>query len=233
MSKGKAYKQIIEKLNKMLQVEASNWYKICVLAYKFYAKKGWEHLGYNSCRELFQDKVIPQLSYEAFMYRVKIGECVTRLDIKEKDVHELGLTKFKELASLFLTIIYPEQERKALIDSAKNMTVEEVKELVRKHKAKAKGIEEEEVGSARFSFTIPKEDKELVEEALHIAMKKHEVDNAAQAFVLICADYVASHPELATRMGKEFAKKEIKRGRRIIARKKDIRTTVKEESNES
>jgi len=182
-----------EKLKALLRKESETWYEIAMTAYEIYSSQEWKAKGYESCKEYVQVELAPAgLSYEMFMYRVKMGQAIDTYAIKKEELVGIGWTKFKEVASLLLTENFPVENLQTTLDTAKQMTREELQDYVRKEKVKhAKGEEIEKILTLKFKLLD--EQAEIVKEALHIAQELSLSDNLNVALTYICSDFVMNH----------------------------------------
>jgi len=182
-----------EKLKSLLRKESETWYDIATVAYEIYSSQEWKAKGYESCKDYVKAELAPAgLSYEMFMYRVKMGQAIDTYAIAKEELIGIGWTKFKEVASLLLTENFPVDSLQATLDTAKQLSREELQDYVRKEKVKhAKGEEIEKILTIKFKLLD--EQAEIVKEALHIAQELALSDNLNVALTYICSDFVMNH----------------------------------------
>jgi hypothetical protein len=182
-----------EKLRALLRRESETWYEIATIAYEIYSSQEWKVKGYESCKDYVKAELAPSgLSYEMFMYRVKMGQAIETYAISKEELIGIGWTKFKEVASLLLTENFPIESLQTTLSKAKQLSREELQDFVRKEKVKyAKGEEIEKVLTLKFKLLD--EQAEIVKEAMHIAQELALSDNLNVALTYICSDFIMNH----------------------------------------
>jgi len=183
---------LTENLKQCLRDEAKLWYDGCVYAYRIYESQEWLSLGYASVKDYIQAELEPLgISYRLFMYRVKIGRTIEDHKIQPEDVAGIGWTKFMELTKLLMDTRIPNftADVPALLDRARNSSLRELQDYVRKVKQNYRRDFIRRV----FKCDLYEDQYDIIQHALSTAQQMSKVDADPVNLTYICMDFLVNH----------------------------------------
>lgn len=197
----KTEKEDARKLTKqyidVVQNKSRYWFMECVLAHRIlYKDKEWERLGYNSVREYVEQEIQPivGVSYGDFMRKAKLGDCIHRYGFKEKELMEIGVRRFRALASLLLMREFKEEMLAEVINKAKVLPSNDfTTEVIRMKTMLKTGVLR--TLPTKYSFSLVGDQVEVLKEAFSIAKQLSGLEDANQLLIYICMDFIMNHTE--------------------------------------
>lgn len=184
---------LTKQLKEVIRKESETWYEFAVIAYEIYRTEEWRKKKYESLKDYIERETENKVSYEIFMHRVKMGETIKKYKLRKEEVIKLGWTKFKELATLALSIELENTELTGLIKEAQDKSYRELQDFVRKERLKrSEKIEQRKV---TLKFTLFDEQDNIVKDALETAMGISGLESANHALVYICMEFLMHHTE--------------------------------------
>jgi hypothetical protein len=186
---------ITKALKEAMKKEAEGWVEFALLAEEAYRAEEWRRKGYESPKQYVERELDGRISYEIFMHRVKMGECIKKFDLKKNEIVHLGWSKFKEIATLALSDENMDtDELRELIEDIKDRSHRDIKDFVRKERlrrAEGETIQK----TSRITFNLIDEQDNVIREALSAACELAETSNMNIALTYICSEFLMNHTE--------------------------------------
>lgn len=223
--KEKGMKDLTQRLKECFKKESQYWYDTAVLSYQVIESEEWKRKGYASVKEYVLNEFADLgVSYQVFMYRVKMGEAIFKYDLRREDLEKFGWTKFKDMASYLMMGDIETEEIMEVIEKANELSTREFANFIRYKKktyiGEHKDVPVMELRLKFFGDQIP-----IIEQALKLAFQFSQTDNASVAFLYIATDFLMNHStddEVISRIREEVIKK-IEERRKIIHTPHNIR----------
>ena len=186
---------IRERIIELRETIEQSWFEISLLLKDIYENNLFEEWGYNSFEDYVKSEL--DLEYRNAMYRVKIGQTISELEISKEQIAELGWTKFKEIIPILMDekLGLTKSKINKIIKAVEPMSVRETKELVSRIKEEQKNgktADVKEISKAnKVKFSFNDEQLQVVKEAISVAKEMIDTDNDSLALEYICAEWLA------------------------------------------
>lgn len=197
-------KSLRGKLIQLANEIKEKYYELSLLLTDVYHSKIYEAWGFKNIKEYFEEEL--GISYRSGMYHVQMGDMIKKFNLTKEAIRGLGWSKFKEISKL--TDKVAPEEVIEVIEQSKTLPVKEVENLVKK-KTEAK-TEERTI----LSFTLLKEQAEVVEKAIAIASELLNIpvgENRGRCLEYICLEFQASYNPELTEVIKKLMTPEVKK----------------------
>jgi hypothetical protein len=186
---------IRERITELRETIEQSWFEISILLKDIYENNMFEEWGYSSFEDYVKSEL--DLEYRNAMYRVKIGQTISELEISKEQIAGLGWTKFKEIIPILMDekLGLTKSKINKIIKAVEPMSFRETKELVSKIKEEQKNGKTADVKeiskSNKVKFSFNDEQLQVVKEAISVAKEMIDTDNDSLALEYICAEWLA------------------------------------------
>lgn len=178
---------IRDEAKKLSKTLSNTYYELSIVLYKIYSENDWQKWGFESINDYLEQEL--NIGYRTGMYYINIGEWIVKNNVSKEQVENIGWTKLKEI------IKAPNPE--TLIEKAKDVTVEELTNIVRNEK----GNESDRVS---MHFIFLQEQAEVVNKAMEIAGELLNIDpekNKSRCIEYVCLDFQSNYnPQLIEKL---------------------------------
>jgi hypothetical protein len=191
MAKANQQQMVITKLvQQFLQAmhkESDGWVNTAITSWEIYKGKEWQSLNYKSFKEFVKTEFANTISYEMFLYKVKIGKVIEKYNLEPELLIDMGWTKFNEIAKLALNVSLEAAEVLDMIEEAKELPFRAVQTKIHEKYREANKSPE------HVKFSLNPEQYEIYKEALQIARDLAVTGNPNVALTYICSEFIMHH----------------------------------------